>query len=179
MITRKLKQIAVVNDVDPAQFQNKVNDVLMSKGEDVTEVKYYNETGSLISIISYNVEIEEIETADDYFEALGKHYICNDCPFCELDPDRRAKTHFCLQHTDRIRLDSPACEWFLQGLRDGKLHLVTPGERRKQYDRMDKEEKHRREEKLKLTRKQAYYDRKKRQITAERKKALPEPEKEV
>lgn len=174
MKERKVTQIAVVDEPDSKAFQEQVNAELLAH-KDVTGIEYHDGSGSIVAIITYTETLQEIESVEDYFALLGKHYICNDCSACELDPDRRSSTHYCRKHKDRIRLKDSACEWFLKGLQSGDLHLVTPEERRAQYDRMDDEELKRRKERLNVIRK---INKEKNRIAEGKKNgqhALPEP----
>ena len=177
MKERIVKQIAVVNEADAERFQEQVNAELLAHAE-VTGIEYHDAPGSIVAIITYIEKLQEVETVEDYFALQGKRYVCNDCSACELDPDRRAVTHYCRKHKDRVRLKDRACEWFLQGLKSGELHLVTPEERRAQYDRMDAEELKRRKQRQNLNHKK-YRDTRKEEQKEEAetmKRALMAPE---
>ena len=173
MKDRIIQQINVIDEADPQRFQEQVNAALLAH-KDVDSINYYNRPGALIAIVTYTEKLQEIETAEDYFAVLGKHYLCNDCSCCELDPDRRSVTHYCRKHRDRVRLKDPACEWFLTGLKAGELHLVTPEERRAQYDRMDAEELERRKKRQRLNEKASRARKQAREQKAQEKKQLPQ-----
>lgn len=174
MKERQITQIAVIDEPDPKKFQEQVNSELLAHST-VTGIEYRDGSGKIIAIITYTEVLQEIETVSDYFALMGKHYVCNDCSACELDPDRRSTTHYCRKHNDRIRLKTPACEWFLQGLQSGDLHLVTPEERQKQYDRMDAEEMERRKERLRIVRKIKKEENAIAEKRKNRRRALPDP----
>lgn len=143
----KEKQITVITDADPAAFQSKINKTLQEHKE-INGIEYNNNIpGYYSAIITYTERRNEPENTADEYQLAGKRYICNDCPHLDLDPDRRSHTHYCLLHRDRVTLRTPACEEFLSALKAGFEHLVTPEERRAQYDIMDREDLERRRKK--------------------------------
>lgn len=136
MKERTLRQISVIAEQEASAFQERVNTELMSH-EKVTDIRYQDTNSLFCAIITYEETLKVIETAEDHFKAIGKRYVCNDCPFLELDPDRRSATHYCRKHSDRVRLKANPCDWFWEALKDGSVHLVTPEERKLQYETMD------------------------------------------
>lgn len=145
MKEHKYPQVAVIIADGPEQLQEKINSVL-KQHPDVTNM-VMPEGNSFRAIIQYAVTetIPEDEGERFYIET-GKRYCCNDCPFLELDPDRRSATHWCAFHEDRVKLKDVCCNDFFTGLSDGRFHLVTPEERNKQFDQMDRDELQRRKE---------------------------------
>ena len=139
-----ITQVIVISDNDPVAFQQRVNEALQ-KHTDTVSIDYKDNAASLFSvIITYREHKLVEENSKDYFANRGKRYCCNDCPHLELDPDRRSRTHYCKLFDDRVALTRSACEHFLSALKSGADHLVTPRERKDQYDRMDAEELERR-----------------------------------
>ena len=139
MKERRLTQIVVVNETSAHVFQDRVNAELMAH-ENVTDIRYQDTGSGFCAIITYEDVLKVVETAEDHFRLMGKRYWCNDCPYLELDPDRRSATHYCRKFADRVRLKSTPCEWFFEALKAGDVHLVTPEEREFQYETMDRRE---------------------------------------
>ena len=152
-----IKQIVVITDTDPAEFQKEINKTLQEHNE-IESLEYKdNIQNQFCAVITYIEYRKEPENTADIYALEGRKYICNDCPHIELDPDRRSVTHYCSKHRDRVTLKRPACEDFLRALRAGVDHLVTPEERREQYNRMDLEELERRREYRKIIQQTCYY----------------------
>lgn len=139
MKERTLRQIAVIAEQEASAFQERVNSELMSH-EKVTDIRYQDTNSMFCAIITYEDVLKVVETAEDLFRLMGKRYWCNDCPFLELDPDRRSATHYCRKFNDRVRLKANPCDWFWEALKNGNVHLVTPEERKLQYETMDSNE---------------------------------------
>lgn len=136
MKERTVPQVAVITADTPEQLQEKMNAELLQH-PDVTRMTL-SEGNSNRAIIQYMVtENVPEDEADRYFIETGKHYCCNDCPECIWDPDRRAVTHWCRVHEDRVRLKSTACDQFYLRLRSGDIRLVTAEERNARYEEMN------------------------------------------
>lgn len=150
MIERKKLQIEIIEEENAETFKQKVN-TRISELENVIELSL-PEGNIYRAIIKYEA-IETIpENAEDrYYNKHNKHYVCNDCPFLAIDPDRRAITHWCNLHKDRTGLKTPCCEEFYEGLLSGKHSIVTHEERMRQRDQADKEELERRKEYARIT----------------------------
>ncbi len=55
-------------------------------------------------------------------EEKHDHYKCKDCPFIEMDNDKRKKCFPCVQKW-QTRVDSPCCEWFYKQLEAGHIKV--------------------------------------------------------
>lgn len=145
MKQRTITQIEIIQEKDPQLFKEKLNALLREIGSD-PEVTF-PKNKEYCALIKYDIheEIPENE-AERFHQEHGKYYLCNDCPFLELDPDRRSITHWCSYHEDRVRLKDICCDEFFAGLSEGLFHLVRPEERNKQFVQMDLEELDRRKQ---------------------------------
>lgn len=130
-------QIAVISEAEAPVFQARVNAVL-SAHEHITDIKYPDSGSTFCAIVTYEEHLEIAETAEDRFRMRGKRFMCNDCPYLVMDPDRRSATHWCARTEDRVKLRRPACEWFLESLENGDCHLVTAEEREAFHEEMDR-----------------------------------------
>lgn len=139
MKKKTITQIEIIQESDAQLFKQKVNDRLREI-ETVLELSFPSEK-QFCALIKYEyTETIPEDARDVYYQQHGKHYLCNDCPFLELDPDRRSVSHWCSLHNDRVELRRPGCEDFYNGLMNGEYHLVTPAERKAQFEKMDREE---------------------------------------
>ena len=139
MKKKTITQIEIIQESDAQLFKQKVNDRLREI-ETVLELSFPSEK-QFCALIKYEyTEMIPEDARDVYYQQHKKHYLCNDCPFLELDPDRRSVSHWCSLHNDRVELRRPGCEDFYNGLMNGEYHLVTPAERKAQFEKMDREE---------------------------------------
>ena len=147
MKQRTVPQVAVIAADTPEQLQEKMNAELLHH-PDVTRMTL-SEGNSNRAIIQYTIteDVPEDE-ADRYYMETGKRFCCNDCPECIWDPDRRAVTHWCDLHQDRVRLKSPACDDFYLRLRVGDIHPITAEERNARYEEMNRQQAARRKEEV-------------------------------
>jgi hypothetical protein len=145
MKQRTITQIEIVQEKDPQLFQEKLNTLLreISGTPEVT----FPKSEEYCAMVKYEIQ-EEIpeDESERFYQEHGKYYCCNDCPFLALDPDRRAVSHWCSYHEDRVRLRERCCDDFYIGLTDGSFHLVRPEERKKQFAQMDQDELQRRKQ---------------------------------
>lgn len=143
MNEKRIPQIELIKETDGKQFQEKLNGRLKELGQ-ITNLTFPEGNG-FCAMICYETIIQESESVEDeYYLNYGKRYVCNDCPFLELDPDRRSVTHWCTLQRDRVRLNSSCCDDFYRGLLDGYYAIVTNEERKRQFDKMNKEDLERR-----------------------------------
>ena len=159
MKTRKIQQVEIISEKDENIFKQKVN-ARLQELESVLETKLMESDGFSI-LIKYEIlkEVPE-DVSDVFYLEKHTHYQCFDCPFLRVDPDRRAITHWCSLHRDRVGLKAPCCDEFYQGLLDGTYHLVTHEERMRQYEEMDNIELERRRKHARINQK-IYVDKRK------------------
>ena len=155
MEEKRVIKIDVIQDNDAVIFTQKVN-ARTSELQNVLELTFPEGKGFCALIKYEDVEKVPENAKDRYYQQHGKHYMCNDCPFLVLDPDRRAVSHWCELHKDRTELKIPCCNDFYEGLLSGLYHLVTPEERKRQFLEMDKQELERRKEYAKINQKISY-----------------------
>lgn len=154
MRTRTIQQLEVIESQNAADFQTKVNDTLRQL-DDVVEVLYPENKG-FCALIRYNMDLDEPESiADEYLLKYGKSYTCFDCPLLEIDPDRRATSHWCSHQKDRTGLKTPACDAFYSLLEAGKAQPVTAADRKRQFAAMDADELERRRKHARLVQAEA------------------------
>lgn len=150
MKDQKKIQIDIIQEDDAATFKQKVND-RMSELQNVTELTFPEGCG-FCAMIKYEVKTEVPEdAADKYYLKYHRQYTCNDCPYLELDPDRRSVTHWCRLRNDRKALRNPCCDMFYEMMLSGSCSLVTPEERKRQFEEMDRNELARRKELLNIS----------------------------
>lgn len=145
MKAQQVPQVAVVTAKDSIQLQDRMNEE-MKKHPDVVNI-IVPEGDNRRAIIQYTItEIVPEDEDERYYLETGKRYYCNDCPNCIWDSDRRAVTHWCDLHQDRVQLKTTACDEFYAMLREGNIRPVTAEERNARYAQMDQQQKDRREE---------------------------------
>ena len=145
MKEQQYPQVSVIIADNPGQLQDKINNELRLH-PDVTSFTLSDGPGYR-AIVQYEItESVPEDEGDRYYLETGKSYCCNDCPDCVWDPDRRAVTHWCQLHEDRVRLKAHACDEFYIRLRENKIHLVTAEERQARYEQMDQQQRERRKE---------------------------------
>lgn len=78
--------------------------------------------GQFIGVVEYSVTDTVPETELERMEQEYGRYQCIDCPFIEMDGDKRKKCFPCVQKW-QTRVDSPCCEWFYQQLEAGTIKV--------------------------------------------------------
>ncbi len=146
-------QVVVIQDKTASGFQEKLNKALDALPADA-RIEFNMNQGHCC-YITYKHSERIPESAEEMLSMkVGRHYRCNDCPYIVLDPDRRSKTHYCEYKQDRRELMQFACVEFYEGLLDGSTHVVTPAEREKQYEEMNRKELERMRERTNLVHKE-------------------------
>lgn len=145
MKQRKIPQLEIIEASDAATFTKKLNHRLA----EIETLDSYDilDRNDFCAYIRYSIDETIPESIEDTYKLkYGKTYCCNDCPFLQLDPDRRSVTHHCNLDHDRHLLKQPSCDAFYEGLMNGYYSIVTPEQRQKQFDEMDAAELKRRKE---------------------------------
>ena len=123
IVTRK--KCRTVSAKSAAEFDeefNRVSESLPRSAELVWD-------GEMMVHFIYEEDEKIAETVADEYELQGLCYKCENCPYLEMDEDRRRRRHTCKYSEYGVTFDdSPACEVFYKALRAGK---IEPLERRR------------------------------------------------
>lgn len=129
MKTDRVRQIIVISEPDPAEFELRMNEALINLSD--PEIKLYDNT-QFTAVITYYVCRDMPENVLELFEMVeGKGYTCEACPYFEKSEDKRKKWGSCKLTSQPTRIDSRACERFYvyryRVLSDAKeKYLETP-----------------------------------------------------
>lgn len=111
------KQVKVVYEHDPAEYERKCNEIgtqLAQWNPDI-ETDNVEENGVHYFVAQYTyTECENVpEDLGDWFSTNGSGCTCKDCPFLEIGKDARRKYFPCAYaEYGETHMDAPACEVF-------------------------------------------------------------------
>ena len=106
---------------DPVIFDEMVNAIYLkaASGGKEPEIHFFEGMGLCASVRFYVAE-QVPETLADKYQLNNDIHHCWDCPFFELNPDRRIKKAIC-HKGNKIWNDTPACDIFYEMLEGGEL----------------------------------------------------------
>lgn len=118
---KKVKKCKVIKESDPTSFEKQyTTKVEKIKGYDAN-IQYSD--GYFIAVITWEeTVIEEEETVAEEFHREGIRYVCEQCPYLEMDGDKRKKRFPCkYAEFGGSRVDSECCEMFYKLLKQGQI----------------------------------------------------------
>lgn len=123
------KQIRVVQNKDPDQFQREFNEIQKELSHLKPETIYDISADGYKAIIQYEVEVEEPETAQDEMSIQGFSFVCRECPKFKpvLNNDgsiRKTRKRGSCFLQERCWADSLACEWACKAYLRGELEVL-------------------------------------------------------
>ena len=105
----KIQQIIVINEPDPALFEEKMNEALSHIAD--PEIKIFDVPYT--AVITYGVKRSVPEDVLELLELVdGEIHRCSECPHFVMQTDKRKKWSNCSLIAQKTRADSRACEHF-------------------------------------------------------------------
>lgn len=118
-----IEQIVAVEGDNPKEFQDNFNKVTReNKGNKHIKTENFVLGHKLVSIITYQLEMQTPDCVADEFHAEGVYWHCRNCPHLEDPNDARIKYCDCMYSgTGRTHKDHEACEVFYKGVKNGSI----------------------------------------------------------
>jgi hypothetical protein len=117
---KKRKCCKVLKESDPEIFEHKYAEYADKAQDPIITFS----DGYFIAVITWEeilIEDEPRTIRDEYHEQ-GIRYVCSQCPYLEMDGDKRRKYHPCKHHElGTAHEDHEACEYFYKLLQQGKI----------------------------------------------------------
>jgi len=114
------KQISLIEDDSIVELEKKINERMreLAGHEPVLDI----DVKGRYAVITYTAYRDIAETVKDEYNKKNVHFTCSQCPFLEVDSDKRKKRYPC-SHSEigMSRIDSEACEDFYVWVDDGKV----------------------------------------------------------
>lgn len=105
----KIQQIVVINEPDPALFEEKMNEALSHIAD--PEIKIFDVPYT--AVITYSVSRSVPEDVLELLEMVdGEYHQCSECPYFVVPTDKRKKWSKCSLTAQKTRGDCRACEHF-------------------------------------------------------------------
>lgn len=82
----------------------------------------FYQDGQWRAIIKYKVEEKEPETKADEYKLKGIEYVCGDCPYFQLNHDRRIKYSICGEG-NKVSYCDKACDYLYEQIETGAIEL--------------------------------------------------------
>lgn len=120
MRNESYRQVSLIEDESLLELEKKINKRMQELAGCSPELDV--DVKARYAVITYTSCRDIAETIKDEYNKKGVRFSCSQCPFLEIDSDKRKKRYPC-SHSEVgfSRIDSDACEDFYKWVDEGKI----------------------------------------------------------
>ena len=123
MIRKEITKHKTIQTKSPKEFDDLLEALLAEVAlNDPSVSRFYDGEIGHCAYVEWKVEVIKPENLKDEFKLKGIEYVCGECPFFRLHPDRRVKYTTC-QMGVRCSYEDGACERLYEGIQKGEIDM--------------------------------------------------------
>lgn len=123
MIDKTKEHHRTVECRDPVEFDSRLEKLLEEvEAMDPQTTRFFDASIGHCAYVTWKERIRKPENARDRAELQGKKYVCGECPFFELQKDRRIKHSIC-NNGERTWYERPACVDLYERIEKGEIQI--------------------------------------------------------